>query len=187
MYKDTITLFCRERRSQGDIWHPTILMNVNVNKDKGSIVKVYGETSQDNVIINVRFFNIDGKRIVAGTKAYVTDGDLDGEYFSPWSMTPSLDGGGFNPWDEYAYYKALQWMPPKEWQRSDKSESITFASGGAFDFIWIGEWSGGEVIYDDNYGDMSFYDYMLANYDYVYAITSVGDFSVIPHFEITGR
>ena len=67
------------------------------------------------------------------------------------------------------------------------SGSVTFASGTAFDFFWIGEWEGGSVIYDDNYGDMSFYDYMLQNYDFVFAITSVGYYSIIPHFEIAGR
>lgn len=152
MYKDTITLFNRERRSQGDIWYPTILTGVNLNADKGSIVKVYGETSQDNALLNVRYFNVNGEICV---------------------MTPD---------------SMKAWKPPKEWQRAnDKSESVTFAAGGAFDFFWRGEWTGGSVIYDENYGDMSFFDYMLANYDYVYAITSVGDFTVIPHFEITGR
>ena len=152
MYKDTVTLFNRERRSQGDIWYPTILTDVNVNADRGAIVKVYGETSQDNAILNVHYYMSNGQRCVT---------------------TPD----GLKPW-----------MQPKEWQRSEnKNESVTFTAGGAFDFFWLGEWDGGSVIYDDNYGDMSFYDYMLANYDQVYATTSVGDFTVIPHFEITGR
>lgn len=152
MYKDTITLFNRERRSQGDIWYPTILTGVNLNADKGSIVKVYGETSQDNAVLNVRYFNVNGEICV---------------------MTPD---------------SMKAWKPSKEWQHAEnKSESVTFTAGGAFDFFWRGEWTGGSVIYDENYGDMSFFDYMLANYDYVYAITSVGDFTVIPHFEITGR
>lgn len=79
------------------------------------------------------------------------------------------------------------WKPPKEWQRlADRTNMITFTSGKGFDFFWAGEWEGG-IEYDATYGDMSFYDYMLANYDYVFAVTGVGQFSVIPHFEITGR
>lgn len=79
------------------------------------------------------------------------------------------------------------WKPPKEWQQlADKTDTLTFTAGTGFDFFWAGEWTGG-IAQDETYGDMSFYDYMLANHDYVFAITGVGQFSVIPHFEITGR
>lgn len=80
------------------------------------------------------------------------------------------------------------WLPPKEWKReADKSNKVTFTPGTNFDFIWFDAWSGGSVIYDDNYGDLTFYDYMLLNEDFVYAVTSVSLLSVIPHLEITGR
>lgn len=148
MYKDTITLFNRYMQAAGDIWYPNILTGVNVVMDKGEIVKVYGESSSDNIIVNIRH----------------TDGLIE------------TDGG----------YK--QWYPPKEWQRlSDHNQGVTFTGGSAFDFLWVGEWAGGSPVYDDMYGDLSFYDYMLQNFDYVFAVTSVSLLSVIPHFEVTGK
>ena len=83
------------------------------------------------------------------------------------------------------------WMPPKEWTRQLKDEMskyITFSSGQSFDFFMLGEWKGENPINDEDYGIRGFYDYMVNNFDNVFAITSVsGPFSVIPHFEITGR
>lgn len=146
MYKDTITVFNRD----GDVWYSTILHGVNVNIDKSSVVKQYGESSQDLLVLNV----------------------------------PLADGspGAGIPGNEAV------WLPPKEWQRlQDKTGNVTFTYGNAFDFVWVGEWNGDSEIYDDSYGDMTFYDYMLLNHDFVYAVTSVSLFSVIPHLEITGR
>jgi hypothetical protein len=41
-------------------------------------------------------------------------------------------------------------------------------------------------IKDDDYGREGFYNYMNDRYDYVFAITKVAEYSVIPHFEIMG-
>ena len=151
MHHDTVTLFNRQKNKAGDIWFPTILTGVNVNVDRGAIVKVYGAESEDNLILNV---------------PYTQRG--------PWLYIATKDG-------------VKEWFPPKEWQRLEQHETgVTFTAGNAFDFVWLGEWTGGGQIPDD-YGDKSFYDYMLSMYDYVFAITSVGSYSVIPHFEITGK
>ena len=80
------------------------------------------------------------------------------------------------------------YLPPKEWenQTNDKlSESITFSNESTeFDFFMIGDYGSEEPILDE-YGD--FYSEMQKRYDYVFAITSVAKYSVIPHFEITGK
>lgn len=76
------------------------------------------------------------------------------------------------------------WMPPKEWDKTE--DSITFTTGNAFDFFWKGEWTGG-ITTDAEYLDEGFYNYMNRTRDYVFAITSVAMYSVIPHFEIMGR
>ena len=75
------------------------------------------------------------------------------------------------------------WMPPKAWDKT--TDSITFASGTNFDFSWVGEWSGG-IVSDEDYSG-GFYDYMNRTYDYVFAVTAVARYSIIPHFEITGK
>lgn len=83
------------------------------------------------------------------------------------------------------------YLPPKEWERqtNDKlPETITFASGTGFDFFMLGEYPTTEPILDDydNYKH-GFFEEMKEEYDFVFAITSVGMYSVIPHFEITGK
>lgn len=77
------------------------------------------------------------------------------------------------------------WKSPKEWAKlTSPAGYVTFAAG---DFFWDGEWSGTTPLYDGTYGDQSFYDYMLSNYDDVFMVTSVGYFSVIPHMEVVGK
>ncbi len=76
------------------------------------------------------------------------------------------------------------WMPPKEWDGTE--DALTFASGTDFDFFWLGEWDGG-IVSDEGYGTEGFYGYMNRIHDYVFAVTSVARYSVIPHFEILGK
>lgn len=80
-----------------------------------------------------------------------------------------------------------QWLPPKEWQRQTDEDTITFTSGQKFDFFCVGTWSGESPIDDSAYGVDGFYDHMNAKNDYVYAITSVAMYTVIPHFEIMAK
>ena len=74
------------------------------------------------------------------------------------------------------------WESPKEWR--DESQ-ISFTSGNDFDFFWLGEWDEGTV--DDTAYFGGFYQWMNKNYDFVFAITGFSMFTVIPHFEVTGR
>lgn len=76
------------------------------------------------------------------------------------------------------------WMPPKAWDKTE--DSLTFTAGTNFDFFWAGEWDGG-IVSDADYGDEGFYNYMNRTHDYVFAISSVALYSVIPHFEIMGK
>ena len=80
------------------------------------------------------------------------------------------------------------YLTPKEWERqtNDKlPETITFTSGVDFDFFMLGEYPTIEPISDDDYID-GFYNYVNDEYDFVFAITSVAQYSAIPHFEIMG-
>lgn len=81
------------------------------------------------------------------------------------------------------------YLPPKEWERqtNDKlPETITFASGTSFDFFMLGEYPEIKPILDEEYRN-GFFEEVKKEYDFVFAITSVGMYSVIPHFEITGK
>lgn len=75
------------------------------------------------------------------------------------------------------------WMPPKAWDQTENS--LTFTGGSRFDFFWLGEWKDG-VVDDADYAE-GFYDWMNRTRDYVFAISSVAQYSLIPHFEIMGR
>ena len=148
MYNDVVTVFNRYENSSGVFWYPSVIKNVNVNIDKGYVLRQYGADSQDNAILNVKYHLADGKKMVC-KKTY---------------------------------------LPPKEWENQTNdllSESITFYGGNDFDFFWIGEWEGTEPINDDDYN--GFFSYMSKKHDYVFRISLVSEFSVIPHFEITGR
>lgn len=148
MYNDTVTLFCRCENESGIQWYPKILHNVNLNIDKATIVAKYGAESKDNAVLNVRYRNVDGKKMIC-----------DKEY-----------------------------LLPKEWRMKGKFDStLTFSSGQKFDFFYVGTWENEEPVQDDAYGIDGFYDYMNRKYDFVFAVTSVATYSVIPHFEITGK
>lgn len=78
------------------------------------------------------------------------------------------------------------WMAPKAWDGTE--DSLTFASGTNFDFFWWGEWDGGIVSDGDSrWSTEGFYNYMNRTHDYVFAVSSVAIYSVIPHFEIMGK
>ena len=81
------------------------------------------------------------------------------------------------------------YFPPKEWERqtNDKlPETITFASGTGFDFFMLGEYPEIKPILDEEYRN-GFFEEVKKEYDFVFAITSVANYSVIQHFEITGK
>ncbi len=199
MYKDSITLFNRLKKPEGDLWYPTVINGVNLNIDKGAVVKQYGPETTDSCVLNVKYKK-QGNDILIGDKLWIPPRewqkaqergyfikwvpefeDYPGGSFDskePYSTGISWSGGVFNPWDVHAG------LVPTD---LDQSDYLTFTDGSAFDFFWAGEWTGSSIVYDDNYGDLTFYDYMLANYDFVFAITAVGYFSVLPHFEIAGR
>lgn len=190
MYRDVVTVFNHQKTRNGDIWYPRILAGVNLNMDRGAIVAKYGEQSQDNAILNVRYAPGENRSIPDVVPIVIA---VDGGNFNPWDsgnvldggsldqdISDVLDGGAFD-WDT----SSAVWVSPKAWQRlSNKEGYITFAAG---DFFWAGKWEGGTPLYDENYGDLSFFEYMAQNYDFVYRITNVSYFSVIPHFEIAGR
>ena len=79
------------------------------------------------------------------------------------------------------------YLSPKEWERQTNDQlpnSITFTAGNDFDFFMLGDYGSEEPIVDE---DGRFFSNMQDEYDYVYAITSSAQYSVIPHFEITGK
>lgn len=79
MYKSTITVFNKKpgARGQGDTWYPTVIKNVNIIIDRAAIVAKYGQETQDNAILNVRYKILNGEIMVAE---------------KPWSPPKEWDG-----------------------------------------------------------------------------------------------
>lgn len=78
-------------------------------------------------------------------------------------------------------------LEPKQY--TGEEGTITFrpvSTGEVVDFFLVGEWEGDETVEDAEY-ESGFYDYMNGTRDGVYTITEAARYSVIPHFEITGR
>ena len=79
----------------------------------------------------------------------------------------------------------LKYLTPKEWDKQPNDEymhTITFSEGE--DFFALGEFP--ETAVNESDYPEGFFQYMNQNYDDVYKITTVGKYTVIPHFEIGG-
>ncbi len=82
------------------------------------------------------------------------------------------------------------YLAPKEWAKLTNDELANYVTlnddAQYFDFFIVGEYAT-DVVNDEDYTN-GFYNYVNAENDYVYAITSVGGpYSLIPHFEIMAR
>lgn len=151
MFTETITLFNRYHSKLGDTWYPHVLHNVQLTKDKASMMAKYGAESKDSasMIIHYQFANT-GKMFIEG----------------------------------------LPFLPAKEWGEQlneDLKNSITFNDDAQyFDFFVEGDLGYTEPILDESY-PKGFYNEMNKKYDYCYAISSVGIYKLIPHFEILAK
>lgn len=80
-----------------------------------------------------------------------------------------------------------RWLAPEDWRREDDpAGAVTFAAGEAFDFFLEGTWDREGPVDDADFRG-GLYACLLRERDGVFAVTSAAMFSVIPHFEITGR
>lgn len=76
MYNDTVTLFNRYESRLGGTWYPTILRGVNLLIDKAAIIAKYGPDSSDSAVLNVRYREVDGKKMV-GDKIWLPPKEWD--------------------------------------------------------------------------------------------------------------
>ena len=68
MYNDVITVFNRYENFSGVFWYPSVLKNVNVNIDKGYVLRQYGADSQDNAVLNVKYRISNGEKFIGDKK-----------------------------------------------------------------------------------------------------------------------
>lgn len=84
-----------------------------------------------------------------------------------------------------------RYLPPKLWalqSEEEAAQSITFSGGTEFDFFIASEWPEGAPVVDspEEWLD-GFYNYVNSRFDYVFSVSTVAMYSVIPHFEIGGK
>lgn len=122
MYNDVITVFNRYKNADGVVWYPSVLKNVNVNIDKGYILRQYGADSQDNAIVNVRYVGSAGEKMVCGkrwlspkewsaqnpellpeTLTFYGGNDFDFFWLGEWEGTEPIDDSEYKGFYKYMY------------------------------------------------------------------------------------
>ncbi len=103
----------------------------------------------------------------------------------------ALLGVRYVPGGDNIYVGGKLWLPPLRWRSLGVgvcARAVTFSGGESFDFFIPGCFEGGGIIADADYDrDGGFYAFMNRTRDDVFAVTSVSRFSLIPHFEVTGK
>lgn len=70
IYKQTITLFNRKTVDGVTTWYPFVIENVHLIMDKSIIISTYGEQSQDNAKVHIRY-KPTGSGAMVGGKIYM--------------------------------------------------------------------------------------------------------------------
>ena len=88
MYNATVTVFNYYESSTTGVglWYPHVLSGVDLNTDKGAILKKYGSDSTDNAELHIVYELQDGKQIIR---------DADGKEL-PW--LPPKEWSYYIPW-----------------------------------------------------------------------------------------
>lgn len=187
IFRQTITLFNRYRQGDKVYWFPTIFPGVHLVTDRAKIISMYGELSQDNVMVHIMYKDageVPGWVIGYEDPIIIDDGksrEISNEFFRSIVFATGSETG--------LVQESKPYILPKEYARkpfSEASHFVTFGMGDHFDFFIEGPYSGMGPIDDDDYRE-GFYNYMSRCYDNVWVVTRAAKYSLIPHFEITGR
>ena len=168
IYKQTVTMFNRiTADNDDDFFIPTVLEGVHLVIDHSNTWNSYGGQQADNVRLHVRY-TPSGSVAMVGNKRY---------------------------------------YEPKEWRGlTSFDDCITFRYGSDNDFdffvkgVYVPEFGSisnrimiggnlvsGTFIVDDFYERHGFYNHLNKMYDHVFAITTVSQYNLLPHFEIMAR
>ena len=65
MYDKMVTIFNFYQSTTGAAtWYPHTLTNVDLNTDRGAIIKKYGADSSDNAQLHIRFSDSNGQKVI---------------------------------------------------------------------------------------------------------------------------
>ena len=168
IYKQTVTFFNRITDDEDeDYFVPTVLNGVHLVIDHSAMWNTYGGQQSDNVRLHVRYL-LSGGVAMVGNKAYVEPKE--------WAELTSFDGkitfryGNDNNFD---FFIKDEYEP----EQAALVNEITVN----------GETVTGEFISDSYYTRHGFYNHLNKIYDHVFAVQSVSQYNLIPHFEIMAR
>lgn len=67
MYDKTVTIFnfYQSDTTGAATWYPHTLTSVDLNTDRGAIIKKYGSDSSDNAQLHIRFTESNGQKVIA--------------------------------------------------------------------------------------------------------------------------
>lgn len=64
MYNDTVTIFNHIESTESLIWYPHVISGVNLNTDKGWMLKKYGADCVDNAQLHIAYTIMDGVKVI---------------------------------------------------------------------------------------------------------------------------
>lgn len=64
MYDKTVTVFNFYESTTSAMWFPHVISGVDLNTDKGAIIKKYGPESSDNAQLHIAYTEKEGKKVV---------------------------------------------------------------------------------------------------------------------------
>lgn len=93
LYIDTVTIFnCKEiSHTEGSIYYPTVIRNVNLNIDRAAILAKYGPETNDTAMLAIRF------KPSAGEALIDCGNDIQKPWMPPKSWDGTVDSLTFNP------------------------------------------------------------------------------------------
>ena len=170
IYKQTVTLFNRITADDDeDYFVPTVLKAVHLVVDHSQTWNMYGGQVADNVRLHVRYVP-KGDKAMIGSKEYCEPKE--------WKVLKSFDDritfryGNDNDFDFFV---------KGEYEPDNGSTVQSITVGG--DSVTLSD----GFIRDAFYERHGFYNHLNKVYDHVFAVTSVSQYNLIPHFEIMAR
>lgn len=159
MYQHTVTLFNRYVANGAEKWKGTVLKGVDLIVDRAAIIARYGADCQDRAKLHIK---------------KSADGMINGfRYVAPEDFSGAAGTLTFAVGNEFSFFvdgvasilsaSEADYSEPEE--DEDEAETLVETSVDYYD---------------------GFFDYMNRTGN-AYAITSVAEYYVIPHWEISGR
>lgn len=93
MFDKTITLFCHNHSDLGDTWFPYLIRGVQINTDKGYLLKSYGADFSDSISIHIPYRKNEAGDMVVDDYLYLSPKAWDAAYNDAKAHLLTFKGG----------------------------------------------------------------------------------------------